>query len=155
MAVHPGNVHEKYFGFDALKPEIRATCHLSQPLLPSRKVDKYSVDLVALCGLLLRVFKDLQVDTKKYELQLSVPRNFNDKTKAAIASLLFDEFEVAAVNMGHQTVFALHSYRTDTGVVVDIGERMDVVPIVSGYKVQSGISRTATGGGELVTHMKH
>ena len=155
MAVHPGNVHEKYFGFDALKPEIRATCNLSQPLLPSRKVDKYSVDLVALCGLLLRVFKDLQVDPKKFELQLSVPRNFNDKTKAAIASLLFDEFEVQAVNMGHQTVFALHSYRTDTGVVVDIGERMDVVPIVSGYKVQSGISRTATGGGELVTHMKH
>ena len=155
MAVHPGNNHEKYFGFDALKPEIRSTCNLSYPLLPSKKVDKYSVDLVALCGLLLRVFKDLQVDPKKYELQLSVPRNFNDKTKAAIASLLFDEFEVPAVNMGHQTVFALHSYRTDTGVVVDIGERMDVVPIVAGYKVQSGISRTTTGGVEMVTHMKH
>ena len=111
MAVHPGNSHEKYFGFDALKPDIRSTCQLSYPLLPSKKVDKYSVDLVALCGLLLRVFKDLQVDPKKYELQLSVPRNFNDKTKAAIASLLFDEFEVPAVNMCHQTVFALHSYR--------------------------------------------
>ena len=155
MAVHPGNVHEKYFGFEALRPEVRATCQLSYPLLPSKKVDKYSVDLVALCGLLLRVFKDLQVDPKKYELQLSVPRNFNDKTKAAIASLLFDEFEVESVNMGHQTVFALHSYRTDTGVVVDIGERMDVVPIVSGYKVQSGISRTTTGGGNLVNNMKH
>ena len=154
MAVHPGNTHEKYFGLDALKPDIRATCSLSYPLLPSRKVDKYSVDLVALCGLLLRVFKDLQVDPKKHELQLSVPRNFNDKTKAAIASLLFDEFEVAAVNMGHQTVFALHSYRADTGIVVDIGERMDVVPIVAGYKVQAGISRTTTGGGELVASMK-
>ena len=155
MAVHPSHSHEKYFGFDAIKPEIRSHCKLSHPLLPSKKVDKYSVDLVALCGLLLRVFKDLQADPKKYQLQLSVPRNFNDKTKAAIASLLFDEFEVPAVNMGHQTVFALHSYRTDTGIVVDIGERMDVVPIVAGYKVQSGISRTTTGGGELVTHMKH
>ena len=155
MAVHPGNTHEKYFGFDALKPDIRSTCNLSYPMLPSKKVDKYSVDLVALCGLLLRVFKDLQVDPKKYELQMSVPRNFNDKTKAAIASLLFDEFEVPAVNVAHQTVFALHSYRTDTGIVVDIGERLDVVPIVAGYKVQSGISRTTTGGGELVTHMKH
>ena len=155
MAVHPRHSHEKYFGFDAIKPEIRSVCKLSHPLLPSPKVDKYSVDLVALCGLLLRVFKDLQVDPKKYELQLSVPRNFNDKTKAAIASLLFDEFEVPVVNMGHQTVFALHSYRTDTGIVVDIGERMDVVPIVAGYKVQAGISRTTTGDGELVTHMKH
>ena len=155
MAVHPSNSHEKYFGFDAIKPDVRAHFKLSYPLLPSKKVDKYSVDLVALCGLLLRVFKDLQVDPKKYELQLSVPRNFNDKTKAAIASLLFDEFEVPAVNLGHQTVFALHSYRTDTGIVVDIGERMDVVPIVAGYKVQAGISRTTTGGGELVSHMKH
>ena len=155
MAVNPHNNHQKYFGLDALQPEVRARCELSYPLLPSRKVDKYSVDLVALCGLLLRVFKDLQVDPKRYELQLSVPRNFNDKTKAAIASLLFDEFEVAAVNMGHQTVFALHSYCTTTGIVVDIGERMDVVPIVAGYKVQSGISRTAVGGVELVSHMKH
>jgi len=155
MAVNPSNQQEKYFGFDALKPEVRSKCHLSNPLIPSKKVDKYSVDLVALCGLLLRVFKDLQVDPKKYELQLSVPRNFNDKTKAAIASLLFDEFEVKAVNMGHQTVFTLHSYCATTGIVVDIGERMDIVPIVSGYKVQSGISRTATGGLELATHMRH
>ena len=154
MAVNPDNNQEKYFGLDALQPEVRARCELSYPLLPSRKVDKYSVDLVALCGLLLRVFKDLQVDPKRYELQLSVPRNFNDKTKAAIASLLFDEFEVAAVNMGHQTVFSLHSYCTNTGIVVDIGERMDVVPIVSGYKVQSGISRTAVGGVELLSHMR-
>jgi len=155
MAVNPNNQHEKYFGFDALKPEVRSQCHLSNPLIPSKKVDKYSVDLVAFCGLLLRVFKDLQVDPKKYELQLSVPRNFNDKTKAAIASLLFDEFEVKAVNMGHQTVFTLHSYCATTGIVVDIGERMDIVPIVDGYKVQSGISRTATGGLELATHMRH
>jgi len=155
MAVNPNNQHEKYFGFDALKPEVRSQCNLSNPLMPSKKVDKYSVDLVAFCGLLLRVFKDLQVDPKKYELQLSVPRNFNDKTKAAIASLLFDEFEVGAVNMGHQTVFTLHSYCATTGIVVDIGERMDIVPIVDGYKVQSGISRTATGGLELATHMRH
>ena len=112
------------------------------------------MDLVALCGLLLRVFKDLQVDPKKIELQLSVPRCFNDKTKAAIASLLFDEFEVCAVNMGHQTTFALHSYCTDTGIVVDVGERLEVVPIVGGYKVASGMSRTATGGGEMASHLR-
>ena len=154
MAASPSTPTEKYFGFDALKPEVRASCILSNPLLPSSKVDKYSVDLVALCGLLLRVFKDLQVDPKKHELQLSVPRCFNDKTKAAIASLLFDEFEVAAVNMGHQTTFALQSYGTDTGIVVDLGERLEVVPIVGGYKLAAGISRTATGGGEMGGHLR-
>ena len=154
MAASPSTPTEKYFGFDALKPEVRANCILSNPLLPTSKVDKYSVDLVALCGLLLRVFKDLKVDPKKHELQLSVPRCFNDKTKAAIASLLFDEFEVAAVNMGHQTTFALQSYGTDTGIVVDLGERLEVVPIVGGYKLAAGISRTATGGGEMGGHLR-
>ena len=154
MAASPSTPTEKYFGFDALKPDVRANCILSNPLLPSSKVDKYSVDLVALCGLLLRVFKDLQVDPKKHELQLSVPRCFNDKTKAAIASLLFDEFEVAAVNMGHQTTFALQSYGTDTGIVVDLGERLEVVPIVGGYKLAAGISRTATGGGDMGGHLR-
>merc|ERR1712147_226893 len=70
------------------------------------------------------------------------------------ASLLFDEFEVAAVNMGHQTTFALQSYGTDTGIVVDLGERLEVVPIVGGYKVAAGISRTATGGGEMGGHLR-
>ena len=155
MAVNPDNHHEKYFGFDALKPEIRKRFEIYSPLLPSKNIDKYSIDLVALCGLLLKVFKELRVDPKKSELQLSVPRNFNDKTKIAIAALLFDEFEVRAVNMGHQSVFTLHSYSTDTGIVVDIGERMDVVPIVSGYKVQSGLSRSTTGGMEMCSHMRH
>ena len=155
MAVNPDNHHEKYFGFDALKPEIRTKFKVYSPLLPSKNIDKYSVDLVALCGLLLKVFQELRVDPKKSELQLSVPRIFNDKTKIAIAALLFDEFEVRSVNMGHQSVFTLHSYSTDTGIVVDIGERMDIVPIVSGYKVQSGLSRAATGGMELCGHMRH
>ena len=155
MAVSSTNNHEKYFGFDALKPDIRGRCKLSSPLLPSRSIDKYCVDLVALCGLLLKVFQELRADPKKCELQLSVPRSFNDKTKVAIAALLFDEFEVRSVNLGHQSVFTLHSYNTDTGVVVDIGERMDIVPIVAGYKVQSGLSRAATGGMELCGHMRH
>lgn len=153
MAVNPASSQEKYFGFDALKPEIRSKCNIYSPLLPSKNIDKYSVDLVALCGFLLKVFQDLRVDPKRSELQLSVPRNFNDKTKIAIASLLFDEFEVKSVNMGHQSVFTLHSYNTDTGIVVDIGERMEIVPIVSGYKVQSGLSRAATGGMEMCNHM--
>jgi actin beta/gamma 1 len=42
-----------------------------------------------------------------------------------------------------------------TGVVVDIGERMDVVPIIDGYKVQSGISRSPVGGPELRSKMRH
>ena len=155
MAVNPDNQHDKVFGFDALRPEIRCRYHLSSPLLPSKKVDKYSVDLVALCGLLLKVFQELRVDPKRTELQLSVPRNFNDKTKVAIAALLFDEFGVQSVNMGHQAVFSLHSYSATTGIVVDIGERMDIVPIVAGYRVQSGICRTATGGLELTGHMRH
>jgi actin-related protein len=155
MAVNPENQHDKVFGFDALRPEVRARYNISSPLLPSRKVDKYSVDLVALCGLLLKVFQDLRVEPKRTELQLSVPRNFNDKTKVAIAALLFDEFGVKSVNMGHQAVFSLHSYSATTGIVVDIGERMDIVPIVAGYRVQSGVCRTATGGLELTNHMRH
>ena len=40
--------------------------------------------------------------------------------------------------MAHQTVFAMCAYNAKSGVVVDLGERMDVVPVVDGYKVSSG-----------------
>ena len=154
MAVNPDNTQEKYFGFDALKEEVRKSCNIYNPLLVSHSIDKYSIDLVALCGLLLKVFQELRVDPRTCELQLSVPRTFNEKTKLAIASLLFEEFEVEALNVGHQSTFSLLSYSTNTGVIVDIGNRIDIVPIVQGYKVASGVSKVSTGGVQLHDQMR-
>ena len=69
--------------------------------------------------------------------------------------MLFDEFGVRSVNMSHQSVFAFHSYSARSGVMVDLGERMDVVPLVDGYRVAAGVSRSHVGGAHLRHRIKH
>jgi actin-related protein len=92
------------------------------------------VDIAAIPGLLQKVFQDLNVDQRSYDVILSVPRSFNAKTQTEIINILFDQFGVSAVNMTHQSVLALYSYNATSGVVVDIGERMDIVPINEGMR---------------------
>ena len=124
-------------------------------MAPSGKIDKLSVDLVALQGIFEKIFKDLDVDPANFEIQLSAPRPFGDSVKRSIAEMLFDEFSVRSVNMAHQTVFAMLAYNAKSGVVVDLGERMDVVPVVDGYKVSSGVSRSSVGGLEMRAKLQH
>jgi actin beta/gamma 1 len=57
--------------------------------------------------------------------------------------------------MSHQTVFAMLAYNAKSGIVVDLGERMDVVPVVDGYKVSSGVSRSSVGGLEMRAKLQH
>lgn len=61
-----------------------------------------------------------------------MPRNFNRGTREVILRMLFEQFRVLGVNMVHQAALALHAYNTTTGIVVDIGERLDVVPVTDG-----------------------
>eukprot|EP00095_Tigriopus_kingsejongensis_P001858 snap_masked-scaffold1139_size60066-processed-gene-0.2 protein:Tk01858 transcript:snap_masked-scaffold1139_size60066-processed-gene-0.2-mRNA-1 annotation:"hypothetical protein LOTGIDRAFT_164583" len=155
MAVDHQQECSKYFGMDAFAKEIRTRSKLSHPMVPSHNVDKYTVDQTALQGIFEKVFKDLALEPNDFEIQLSVPRSFNDRTKHAIAGMLFEEFGVRSVNMAHQTTFAFYSYNAKSGIMVDIGERMDIVPIVDGYKLQAGVSRSPVGGKELRSKLQH
>lgn len=63
---------------------------------------------------------------------MSLPRRLNHATQAELARLLFDEFGLQSVNLTHQSVLSLLSYNSTSGIVVDIGERIDIVPIMDG-----------------------
>ncbi|XP_037087536.1 actin, cytoskeletal 4-like [Pollicipes pollicipes] len=67
-----------------------------------------------------------------YGVQLSLPAALDAAARGQILGLLFDEFGARAVSVQEQSVLALAAYNATSGVVVDIGDRMDVVPIVNG-----------------------
>lgn len=115
------------WGMDALAPDVRANSSLTFPIRPTHKITKYSVDLSAVSSLLQKTFADLKVDPKNYHLQLSVPRVLNTNTQAELLRVLFEKFGVRSVNLTHQSILALYAYNATSGIVVDIGERMDIV----------------------------
>lgn len=47
-------------------------------------------------------------------------------------SFIFSRFGVKGVNVTHQSILALYAYNATSGIVVDIGERMDIVPVIDG-----------------------
>lgn len=96
---------------------------------------QYSVDLSAVSSLLQKTFADLKVDPKNYHVQLSVPRVLNTNTQAELLRVLFEKFGVRSVNLTHQSILALYAYNATSGIVVDIGERMDIVPVIDGEKL--------------------
>lgn len=156
MAVErSGDKSPKCFGFDALSPEIRSSCHLSLPFMPAEKIDKMSINFDALCGILMKIFSNLNIDPKDFEIQLSCPRILAEHVKHQIYKLIFEEFKIKSLNLQHQAIFSLNSYNSRTGIIVDLGERMDIVPIIDGYKVSSGVSNLSVGGSQMRQKLQH
>ncbi|XP_069949380.1 uncharacterized protein [Cherax quadricarinatus] len=142
------------WGFDALAPDVRAASTVSFPIRPSHKITKYSVDLSAVSSLLQKTFAELKVDPKNYHIQLSVPRVLNTNTQTELLRVLFDKFGVRSVNLTHQSILALYAYNATSGIVVDVGERMDIVPVIDGYIVDGGVSRVPYGGYRILDHLR-
>ncbi|KAK8402073.1 hypothetical protein O3P69_001278 [Scylla paramamosain] len=142
------------WGMDALAPDVRASSSLTFPIRPTHKISKYSVDLSAVSSLLQKAFAELKVDPKNYHIQLSVPRVLNTNTQAELLRVLFDKFGVRSINLTHQSILALYAYNATSGIVVDVGERMDIVPVIDGYIVDGGVSRVPYGGYRILDHLR-
>ena len=63
---------------------------------------------------------------------LSTPQNLGDILRRGLMELLVEKLGVPGVCMVQQSLLSLYSYNTNTGVLVDIGERTDILPIYDG-----------------------
>lgn len=65
----------------------------------------------------------------------------SDKDRQKIAEIMFETYNVQALCIKPQPLLAMYSYGATTGVVVDIGERLDIFPLDSGYMFEKGVSK--------------
>ncbi|KAL1421742.1 hypothetical protein MTO96_022883 [Rhipicephalus appendiculatus] len=146
---------KRYFGLDAVKPEVRRNSQLSFPLLPSAKISKYTIDVDGLPELMNKIFRDLGItNPSEYKVQLCVPRSLSLQTQAALAEALLSHVGVGALSVTHQAICALYAYNTTSGVVVDLGARIDILPIADGYIVEGGVSRLPHGAQQLTQQLR-
>lgn len=146
---------KRSFGLDAVKPEVRKNSQLSFPLLPSAKISKYTIDVDGLPELMHKIFRDLCIaNPSEYKVQLCVPRSLSLQTQAALAEALLCQVGVGALSVTHQAICALYAYNTSSGVVVDLGARIDILPIADGYIVEGGVSRLPHGAQQLTQQLR-
>ena len=62
----------------------------------------------------------------------STPGNFSDNIKEQFMNMLINNFLVKGANIMNQSLLALYSYNATSGIVVDVGERLEIVPVTDG-----------------------
>ena len=67
-----------------------------------------------------------------HQVMLSTPQNLGDPLKQGLMQRLVDELNVAGVCMVQQALFSLYSYNATSGIIVDIGHRIEILPIFDG-----------------------
>lgn len=66
------------------------------------------------------------------QIMLSTPYKLGDAAMSSLMKILTDKFNVKGVCMVMQSLLALYSYNATSGIIVDIGERMEILPIFDG-----------------------
>ncbi|XP_022101203.1 uncharacterized protein LOC110984894 isoform X2 [Acanthaster planci] len=144
------------YGFEALTPEVRCLSKLTSPFRnPSLQEQvKFKLSMQTVEGLLDTAFTELGIDPIAYQLMVILPFNLGPKLTEKVVEMIFDRFNPEGVFVQEQALMALYSYKATSGIVVNIGERIDVVPIVDGYIIQKGVYRLPFGGRQITEHLQ-
>ncbi|XP_052283896.1 uncharacterized protein LOC127880612 isoform X2 [Dreissena polymorpha] len=141
-------------GPHALKPEVRQSSNVINPIQPTNKVDKgqvlpFNIDMEVMQAIFHKVFSDLQINPTQFLVMLSTPQTLGEKMREAMMHILIDELRVRGACMVQQSLLALYSYNAMSGIIVDIGERLEILPIYEGVLIEGGVSRQAYGGTKI------
>ena len=142
-----------YVGINALRPSNRVGAKLSWPLLTSEEIGQgYGInDLEAMYS---TIYGMLEVDAADFSVAMTEPQLLTDKDRARIAEIMFEKFSIPALYMKPQPLLAMYSYGATTGVIVDIGERLDVIPLNQGYLFPKGVTHYRYGGAAITNQMQ-
>ena len=134
-------------GMDALVPECREEASMVFPWKHSARMDKQVSRSEFLFTLVKYVFSKLRVTPAECSVVMALSHmGATDDEKQMIGEVMFDQIGVPSLLLQDQAVLALYSYGAVSGVVVDIGDRCDIVPIIDGCRVDGGAVRLPFGG---------
>ncbi|XP_029638426.1 uncharacterized protein LOC115213538 isoform X3 [Octopus sinensis] len=145
------NYSEKkhFVGFEAYKPKNRLSSKIMHVFGLSDKVDKFKIEYEIFPSVFSAIFQDLKIKPPDYQVMLVMPLNISKKDKENIMKILMNRFHVQGVCMVTQAITALYSYKSKSGIMVDIGERLEVIPIYDGFAIEGGQSVQSYGAGKI------
>ncbi|XP_048742171.2 uncharacterized protein LOC125655751 [Ostrea edulis] len=135
-------------GFEAFHPKYRNL--LFKSAITMTRVNKCSIDLYTIGAVFRKVFSDFKVEPADYWLMISTPQNLEDTIRAGLMRILMGRHHVQGVCMVRQSLLALYSYNATSGIIVDIGERMEILPIYDVPLIEGGTSKQCYGGQKVI-----
>ncbi|ESO89889.1 hypothetical protein LOTGIDRAFT_164583 [Lottia gigantea] len=136
-------------GADAYKPENRSNSNLVYPVHPSNKIDKFTIDWKVIKVLFQKIFTELKINPSQHWVMLSTPQSLGDNLKEGLMEVFINQYNMCGVCMVQQSLLSLYSYKATSGIIVDIGQRIEILPIYDGFVISGGVSRLPYGSDKI------
>ena len=128
---------------------LASTCSpLIFPLKTRGSIDKLNFDIDSIEAILAYVVETLNLSCPDYQIVVVTTHKLTDKTNIQFLNMLLtgSKFNFKSATIINQTLLTLYSYNSNVGVVANLGEKIDIVPICNGVSFQSGVTNLAYGG---------
>jgi len=137
-------------GSDALRPDVRHRGQLARPIdVAENSVERYKLNKEVLNACLNKAIKDLDIRPENYTVLLSIPQNIPNVFTSDLLNILLTVHNFKAASIARQPSLILYSYDVTTGIVVDIGERLNIVPVIDEYIVENAIVSLPFGAQQI------
>jgi hypothetical protein len=96
---------------------------------------KLSFDIDSIEAILAYVVDTLNISCQDYQIVIVTTHKLTDKTNIQFLNMLLSpgsSFNFASATIINQTLLTLYSYNTNVGIVANLGEKIDIVPICNG-----------------------
>lgn len=133
-------------GNEALLPEVRSTTKLLYPCRHRVRMDTSYPTRECFQFIIEKVCKSLHLEPQNSSALVCISPVMAESDQIALAEVLLEVLNFKSILIQEQTTMALYSYNHTSGIVVNIGDSTDIVPIIDGFKVDAGTSHTPFGG---------
>ena len=118
------------------------------PFKSKNAIDKLNFDMGSIEAIIEYVVENLNVDPHTHEIVIVTTHRLTDKTNVQYLNMLlnYDKFNFKSATIINQSLLGLYFYNTNAGIVVNLGEKIDILPICNGVLFQSGVTNLAYGG---------
>ena len=144
-------------GLAALLPDNRYKAHQVYPRKVSLRMDRKRTEanlpLKAMDAIISTIMMQLDVDPQMAQLIMTLPPTAPEQERDELVELLLGTLGFAGICLQDQTQLALFSYNTTTGIIVDIGNHITVIPYIDGYAIEAGITRLPFGGNAITENL--
>lgn len=85
-------------------------------------------------AIVAHVVENLNVACENYEVVVITTHKLSDKVNVQFLNMLLneDKFKFKSATIINQTLMTLYSYNSNIGVIANLGEKIDIVPICNG-----------------------
>jgi hypothetical protein len=145
----PGSgLSHRMVGTKALEPQNRLLGRIGRPFDPRSMYDFEAAE-----DLWAEAISRVNAKPDESGFVLTQPQHGSLSNRRRMAEIFFESFRAARLSLHPQSVLSLYSYGQTSGIVVDIGDRIDVLPIIDGFAVSGGEAQLQWGGRDVSEHL--